>query len=139
MKMRFSDIEMAFEYVSSGSPSEHSALLSRATGEIYYQSEIGDSEELPEDFEDSPEKYVDIPHKNDLDLGRQLVFDFIAAHLPDELHAVRSIFSSRGAYSRYKSFLQQKGLLDAWYQYEDDRQKQALREWCLQENIDIED
>jgi hypothetical protein len=139
MKVRLNDIEMAFEYVSGGTLGEHSALLSRETGEIYYQSDIGDSDELPEDFEDAPESYVEIPHKNDLDLGRKLVLDFISENLPNDYSTVQRIFSSRGAYSRFKSFLQQKNLLEAWYEYEDARQKQALREWCIQEEIDIHD
>ena len=143
MKVRFSDIEMAFEYVSGGAQSEHTALLSRETGEFYYRSDIGDSDEfpdeLPEDLETSPENYVEIPHRNDLDLGRQLVFDFISENLPDEYQTVRRIFSSSGAYSRFKAFLQQRNVLEAWYDFEDARQKQALREWCRQENIDIID
>ena len=114
MKVRFSDIEMAFEYVSGGAQSEHTALLSRETGEFYYRSDIGDSDEfpdeLPEDLETSPENYVEIPHRNDLDLGRQLVFDFISENLPDEYQTVRRIFSSSGAYSRFKAFLQQRNV-----------------------------
>jgi hypothetical protein len=135
--MNFSEIEDAFYFVSSGSPYEHSALLSKETGQIYYASELGDSDELPDDVEEEPDKYIQIPHKNDLGLGKRLVLDFVAESLPDEFGTVERIFQSRGAYSRFKSLLEEKGLLEAWYKYEDSRQKEALREWCMQEKIKI--
>lgn len=103
--MNFADIENAFFFVSFGDPYEHSALISRETGQIYYISELGDSDELPEDVEDEPEKYVAIPHKNDLGLGKRLVLSFVAESLPDEFETVERIrgsrhFWRRKAYSR---------------------------------------
>jgi hypothetical protein len=81
--MRYSGIEDAFLFVSASPPEEHNAYLNRETGETYYVSSLSDSDELPDDLEDN-ENYVSIPHKNDLDLGRNLVFDFISANLPGE-------------------------------------------------------
>lgn len=127
--MKFEDIEMAFDFVSSGSPFEHSALICKETGEIYYISEKGDSDELPDNVEEEPEKYVEVPHKNDLDLGKRMVLDFAAEYLPDHLATVDRIFRSKGAYRRYKALLEENGLLDAWYKYEALHQKNALREW----------
>ena len=105
--MKYSDIEDAFMFVSMSPPHEHYAYLNRETGEAYYVSTFGDSDELPDDLEIN-EKYIDIPHKNDLDLGRKLVFNFISANLPDEYPQVNRIFSRKGAYTRYKD------LLDKW-------------------------
>ena len=98
---------------------------------------MGDSDELPEDIDD-PDKYIDIPHKTDLDLGKALVMEFTSKYLPDELDNVYSIFRRKGAYSRFKDFLDRKGVLEDWYQYENERQKGALREWCRRNNLDIE-
>jgi hypothetical protein len=136
--MNFSDIEAAFYFVSSGRPHEHSALLSRETGQIYYVSELGDSDKLPDDVEDEPEKYVRIRHKDNLGLGMSLVFSFVAESLLDEFDTVQRIFRSKGAYSRFKSLLEEKGLLEAWYKYEDSHQKEALRQWCIEQKIEIE-
>ena len=47
--MKFSDIEEAYFFVNSGHPYEHSAFVSRLTGETYWQSEASDLDELPED------------------------------------------------------------------------------------------
>ena len=136
--MNFDDIENAFYFVSSGRPFEHSALISRATGQIYYISELGDSDELPDDVEDEPEKYLEVPHKNDMGLGKRLALDFAAEFLPENLETVHCIFRSKGAYARFKDQLEEKGLLEAWYEYENSHQKKALREWCIQEGIKIE-
>jgi len=42
------------------------ALLSKTTGKIFYISEFGDSDELPDDIEDSDD-YIEIPHRNELE------------------------------------------------------------------------
>ncbi len=127
MKIKFDDIENAFFFVGMDMKFMHHAILCKETGRIFYTSELGDSDELPEDIEDY-EKYISIPHRKDLDLGKALVIEFTSKYLPNELDRVYSIFRSRGAYSRYKDLLEKEGLLDDWHKYEDDRQKKALKE-----------
>jgi len=137
MKVSFKEIEEAFDFVSFGSPYEHQAFLDQETGQIYYQSEYNEElDELPEDIDD--DKYIAIPHKNDLDLGRALVLDFAGEYLPDELSHVQAIFSRKGAYGRYKELLVQKGLLETWYEFESTAEKKALRKWCEACSIDID-
>ena len=138
MKIRFDDIENAFSFVSMQGMFGNEALISKTTGKIYYISEFGDSDELPDDTENSDD-YIEIPHKNEFDLGKQLVFQFVSEHLPGEIDRVSQIFRRRGAYSRYKDLLDQKGLLDKWHKYEDNIRSKALREWCAENNIDLID
>ena len=137
--MKFDDIVMAFEFVSSGPPFEHTALISKETGEIYYRSEFGDLDELPDEADEEPGKYIEIPHKNELNLGRALVLAFVAKHLPDELGVVQNIFRSRGAYHRFKDLLAQTGRLEEWYRYEDAQTNAVLREWCIAQGIVLDD
>ncbi len=137
MAISFDDIENAFLFVSMDHQYMHNAYLCRETGEIFYTSEMGDSDELPEDIDD-PEKYISIPHKNDLDLGKALVIEFTSKYLPEELDTVSSIFRRKGAYSRYKDLLESKGALEDWYKFENERQEAALKEWCRENNIEIE-
>jgi hypothetical protein len=113
----------------------HNAYLCKKTGKTFYTSEAGDSDELPEDIDD-PEKYIAIPHKNELDLGKTLVIEFTSTYLPEELNKVYSIFRHKGAYSRYKGLLESKGALEDWYKFENERQKVALKEWCRENNIE---
>ena len=135
MAISFSDIEDAFFFVSMDQQYMHNAYLCKETGETFYTSEAGDSDELPEDIDD-PEKYIAIPHKNELDLGKTLVIEFTSTYLPEELNKVYSIFRHRGAYSRYKGLLESKGALEDWYKFENERQKVALKEWCRENNIE---
>ena len=138
MKFKFEDIEMAYDFVSSSSCGDHSAVLRKDTGKILYQSEMGDMDEISEEDWDS-DNSVEIPHKNDLGLGKRLVFDFIGANLPDDLDHVRQIFSRRGAYSRFKEFIESKGLLQSWYDFEAEQQKRVLRQWCEENDIELTD
>jgi hypothetical protein len=80
----FDEIQDAFSFVSSNEYGMNRVLLCLDNGEIYYHSENGDFDELDEDEFDC-DNFVVIPHKNDLDLGQRLVFDFAEQHLADEL------------------------------------------------------
>ena len=115
----------------------NSAILDKSAGRIYYHSEMYDEDEIPEDLWES-DSAVEIPHKNDLDLGRKLVFDFVDTALPDEYERVRDIFGRSGAYSRYKDFLQSKGLLEQWYDFENNALEEAIRQWCRENEIELD-
>lgn len=85
-----------------------------------------------------PTGYIDIPHKNDLELGKTLAIDFTTKFLPEALDKVYSIFSRKGAYSNFKELLDGKGMLDNWYKFENDEQNKVLRDWCQENNIEVE-
>lgn len=132
-------VEDGFEFASMGGYGEAEAYLCRATGHIYYHSEMCDDfEELPDDIDDG-DKYVALPHKNDLDLGRALVEQFVATHLNDAHDQVRTIFRRRGAYARFKDLLERRGKLQAWYDYEQEATHKALRAWCADNGIALAD
>jgi hypothetical protein len=134
MTIEYDDIEDAFLFVSSAPEYSNTAIIDRLTGTIYYTSDMGDSDELPEDVDDS-DRYVALPHKNELDLGLALVRDFVSGHAADLAREVESIFRRRGAYSRFKHLLESRGLLDTWHEYEQTRTEAALREWCADNGI----
>jgi hypothetical protein len=138
MPISFADLQNAFLSVNFGAPGENAAYLDRQSGKIYYRSEYGDDdEELPDDIGD--EKYIAIPDKRELDLGKPLVFDFVSQFLPDDYDKVRRIFSRRGAYGRYKDLLVERGALDRWYDFENKAEEAALREWCAENGIELSD
>ena len=135
----YDELENAFYYVSTGEQYELIVLLNTKTGKIYFDPDYsGEEEEYPSEDEIESGDYVEIPHKNDLDLGVQLVYDFVSEYIPEEYETVRSIFSSRGAYGRYKDLLRSLNMLEKWYEYEDKKTKAALIEWCKENNIDVE-
>src|SRR5438445_988686 len=78
MRVSLKDIFEAFEFVIVDSTGEHQAFLSRQSGKVYWYVEYSDDElsELPDDIDDRA-KYVQIPDKKELDLGKPLVLEFV--------------------------------------------------------------
>lgn len=135
--LKFDDLESAFYWVSGAGPFENLAYVSRATGQIYWISDESEGDEqIPDDIEDGT-LYLAVPHKNDLELGRSLVFEFVDEYLPDSIHKVRTIFSKRGAYSRFKDLLEDRNLLERWYEFERDATEKALRRWANENGFEL--
>lgn len=142
MPIRFSELHNAFEYANAGGLGECRAVLDRRTGTFYYHSENDGDPDEDEPFPDEDElddpRFVEIPDRHDLDLGKRLVLDFAATHLPDEFDHVREIFSRRGAYARFKDLLARRGRMDQWYEFSNAAEEAALRAWCELEEIELE-
>ena len=90
MKFKYRDIEGAYCDVSMGECGGNMALLDKEAGEIYYRSDFAGYDEIPEEAYESKHT-VEIPHKNDLDLGSRLVFRFVRDTYPAGYDKVREI------------------------------------------------
>lgn len=135
--INLSDLLDAFEWVSATATLENVAYVSRSTGKTYITSrEMDVGDELPDDIDDGRE-YIAVPHKNELNLGRHLAISFAEDELPESADAVHAFFRQRGAYGRFKDLLERKGCLEAWYQYEMQAVKDALRKWCRENDIAV--
>ena len=130
----YADIEQALDWSSSGGADGSQAVICRRTGRVYLRSEYGEfeEEELPQDI-DNDELYLLLPHKGDLKLGRDLVFQFVRAEAPEFEPRISTAFRQKGAYSKLKSILEQSGLLNKWHEYEAAATRSALKAWA-QEN-----
>lgn len=136
--VKWSDIQDAFFFVSSASYGMNLAILNKNTGRIYYRSQMGYLDEDEIDEEDFvPDTFIYIPHRNDVGLGRELVCEFVEKYLPDECERIYYFFRKRGAYGRYKDLLEEKDLLQKWFEFENKREEQVLREWCEENEIEI--
>jgi hypothetical protein len=145
MPVSFQEILDAFEFVGFSGFGEHQAFLDRRSGKIYWHSEFSDldelnelNDEMPDDVEDD-EKYVAIPDKRELGLGKPLVLDFVREFLPNDFDEVRYIFSKRGAYQKFRVLLIRRSALDRWHEFESKATEQALREWCKLNSIEVAD
>jgi hypothetical protein len=143
MPVSFQEILDAFEFVSMGGGlGEHQAILCRQTGKIYWRSELSDldelNDELPDDIEDD-EKYIAIPDKRELGLGKPLVLDFAREFLPSDFDEVRYIFSRSGAYPKFRALLARRNAVDRWHDFESKAAERALRDWCELNSIAIAD
>ncbi len=137
--IKYREVLDAYLFVSAGMQSEHQAFICKTTGTIYYSSDaIDEEEELPDDLETS-DTYISVPHRNELDLGRDLVFSFVWHELPDEWDTVRDMFGRRRAYGRFKDLLQSHGMLEKWYAFEASATEEALRAWCEDSGIQFSD
>jgi hypothetical protein len=137
MAANFSELLDALEFASSGGSGENTAYLCKETGKIYWHSDWGDDVgALPDDIEDSA-KYIAVPDKRELDLGRPLVLKFTLHHLPDDYDRVREIFSRAGAYARFKDLLEHRHAIDRWYTFEQKATEDALRVWCEDNDIEV--
>ena len=135
--VKYEDLSMAFDFVSSAAPMEHQAFISLDTGTIHWISELAPLEdEMPEDFESS-DRYLEIPHKNDLDLGKNLALEFVADRLPAQYAEVDGFFRSRGAYGRFKDLLSRERCLEDWYTFEVESTATALKNWCKENDVQL--
>ena len=135
--IKLEDLEDALMFVGSSDMFDNAAWLCRATGKVLWSGgDTDDFEPLPDDIDDE-DRYLAIPDKRDLDLGKPLVLEFARTQLPEHFEKVREIFSRRGAYARFKDLLEYHDKLDAWYQWEQEQTRQALREWCADNDIKL--
>ncbi|HET7611407.1 MAG TPA: UPF0158 family protein [Rhodanobacteraceae bacterium] len=135
--VKLDDLEEAMEFVSSGQDFGNAAWVRRDAGEVLWHADDGnDWEPLPEDI-DEEDRYVAVPDKRDFGLGKPLALEFARTHLPECLEQVYGIFSHRGAYARFKDLLDRHDSLEAWYQWEQEKTRQALREWCADNGIKL--
>ena len=133
--LNFSELLGGFEFASFGNSLDSCAFIGLERGTIHLtSSELELEEETPEDIDDAT-KYLPIPHKNDLDLGRALALLFVEETLPKDYDRVLGYFHKRGAYSRFKDLLEMHGIIDQWYEYERTATELALRRWCKENDI----
>ena len=136
--VKYDDLSAAFDFVSFAAPFEHQAFVSLDTGAVYWVSETSpmDEDDLPDDLGTS-DRYVAVPHKNDLDLGNNLVRRFVDENLPDRYADVERFFRRPGAYARLKGLLATEGCLEKWYAFESEATARALRDWCEANQIHV--
>ncbi|WP_205680518.1 hypothetical protein [Bradyrhizobium sp. LVM 105] len=99
MPAKFQDIITAFEFANTnGDMGEFRAFVCKQTGNIFYQTDFMDGEEfndeLPDDIDDR-EKYLPLPDKRDLGLGKPLALAFVREFLPDDFDDVCHFFRKR--------------------------------------------
>lgn len=129
----------AFDFVSLGEALGAEAYISLDTGKIYLRTVDGDvmeEDEVPDDLETS-DRYIALPRKAELDLGRRLVLRFTEQELPGDYDAVWDLFRRKGAYAGFKRLLEVRGALQRWYDYEERATEEAMQIWCQDNDIQL--
>ena len=135
----FENVLHAFEFVSSAPVDENQAILNLATGEIVCKTGMLDEEEFPEEVEAS-DNFVWIPHRDDLDLGRGLVFDFVELHMPQERKTFTRLFRfwRKNPFPEFLALMERLGRLEEWRAFERQETRYALLDWCDDNEIEID-
>ncbi len=114
------------------------AYVCRSTGKTYFVSDAIDPKEFPPDLEESDD-YIAVPTSRDLNLGTRLVFAFVDDEMPEHRHEVSDIFRRKGAFGRFRGFLDHHNMLDRWYAHEAAATERAVRDWCEEEELPLSD
>lgn len=134
--MNLAKLIESVEWVSGTQYFGNAAYIRRDDGRIFW---IGDGIEqvdgIPEDLEDGS-RYLAVPRKQDLGLGKPLALRFAEECLSSDLGEVRHIFSRRGAYQRFKSLLEHRHRLDDWFEYEARQTEEAVCRWAQEHGFD---
>lgn len=137
--VKLDDLEDALLFVGAGSGFGTSAWVCRETGAVLWHSdETDDFGPLREDIDDV-DRYVAVPDKHDLGLGKPLALEFARTQLPACYGQVCGMFAHRGAYARFKDLLERHQSLDTWQRWEEEQTLQALRVWCADNGINLTD
>jgi hypothetical protein len=88
MQIDWNELEATVEFVSMG----NEAVLCRKTGKFLWHSDLEEDLEAWPDDADDDEKYLVIPDKKELDLGKALVLEFARQCLPGEFDEIRQNF-----------------------------------------------
>lgn len=132
-----SDLIDGFYFANAGVPYENSAFIHLDTGAIHLKSSMIELEDEPPDDLETSDRYLAIPYKNELDLGRELALSFVDQELPGEYDKCADFFRRRGAYGRFKDFLESCDVLEKWYAFENQVTEDRLRAWCEEHGIQL--
>ncbi len=72
-----------------------------------------------------------------LDLGSRLAHRFVEQRAPQYEADVHGIFRRKGAYGRFKTLLERRGLLGAWHEFEQAATQAALLAWAEEEGMSV--
>jgi hypothetical protein len=113
------------------------AMVSRETGMIHLLNDEYMDEEapLPSDSGGN-ERYVPVPPAGTLGIGDGLILRFAATHLADDQDTVRDLFRDRDT-EGFARLLEERGAGDAWDRFHKEVTRNALRQWCEENGLQL--
>ena len=133
---KFSEILDGYVFCALADLMDTQAFVSLERGNVHIVSgDVELEEELPEDIETGLGRAL--PGRRELDLGRELPMVFTDQYLPGSAGTVPGFFRRQGAFGRSHEFLDSKGQLDAWFEFERFATESRLRQWCADHGIDL--
>lgn len=139
----YSELSSAYDYANFYNDPEAAAYVNVKEGKIVVlvpeeRSESGEYEEARKALQKG--EWIALPEKRELGLGKDLVFRFAEDHFSlNEQRFIAGMFSRSGAYGNWRDFLECKGLLNEWHQFENEEEDKALKEWLTDMEIPFRD
>lgn len=125
---QFDKLLEAFEFANFSGISDINSYVDLETGQTYWVSdEMEPLEDLPDDIETS-DRYLMLPDKRDLELGRNLAISFAEEFLLDQYENVAACFRKKGAYAHLKDLLDRHDALAQRHDFKARQTELALRE-----------
>lgn len=135
----YSDLLEAYESFAGISDYEATVFVNIEKEKIvlwYAEGLVDDEEHERVECELTQGKWMELPKKQELNLGVKLVFRFANAYFSeDDIQKVSRIFSRKGAYQKWRSFLESKDMVQEWYRFRDEEQDKALKRWLTDMKI----
>lgn len=113
--------------------------LDTRSGEIILRSEQNMSarelNEVDDLLDEAWDHILEIPDQREvggLSINRKFIWDLPEGKAKE---ALNTALSGKGAYRRFKDAARNYGLLDRWYEFEDDYYTQFARNWCQENEV----
>lgn len=129
------DLHLTVEHVTGGQVHGAAAYVDRQTGATLWAGD-GMEEPLPDDI-DNEERYLPVPSRKELGIGRNDALAFTEEHAPQLLDRAEAIFRRAGAFQSFKVLMHDAGLLPQWYAHQHVRLWEALEEWVGEEGLQL--
>jgi Uncharacterised protein family (UPF0158) len=145
-RVKLSELLLAVEHISVGGLGDARAYLAFDTGATHVVDECSSSGpddlsgDTPPPAIEDPTRYLHLPTKADLGLGKRLAVRFAWAHLEEkDAHEVEAYFRRNGAYANFKALLERRHLLQQWYEHEARALREELLAWCETNDLELID
>lgn len=136
------EFEAVFSMLAPWESDAKAFVRTDADGIVYVpNSMFADTEEIDAAYDAMKEgSWIALLDASELRLGHRMALRFAREFLSEEqCERVVAIFSRRGAFRRFKDFLDECGKLHEWYAYEELTVLEALKQWLKDNDINYVD
>jgi len=120
--------------ILEGDPVHGGGRIDLTTGEVWPQSALDYAEEIGEEDEDDPDRWLWVDCEGSRDAYQDMVWFIEELDEPNLADRLDRAISGRGAFRRFKDALSDRPeLMTKWFAFSDDRQRGRVRRWLAAE------
>ncbi len=116
--------------ILEGDPVHGGGRVNLATGEVWPQSALDYAEEIGEEVDDDPDRWLWVDCEGSRDAYQDMVWFIEELDDPNLADRLSRAISGRGAFRRFKDRLSERPeLMTRWHAFSSDRQRGRARSW----------